>query len=89
MADNLPTPLPHRAVLAMDEELREFSKALARDHIRTGADPDQVRYRNLLRDLGATVNEKAATDPAAALTLVARLPIFAEKLLGLPAPASR
>jgi hypothetical protein len=47
-------------------------------------DPDQTQ-KNLLRDLREAVNEKAATDPAAALALVARLPIYAEKLLGLPA----
>ena len=55
-------------------------------------DPDQAQYRNLLRDLRDlrdAVNEKAATDPAAAVALIARLPIFAEKLLGVPAPAGR
>jgi len=52
-------------------------------------DPEQSQYRSLLNTLRDTVNERAATDPAAALALVARLPIYAEKLLGLPAPAIR
>ena len=51
-------------------------------------DPEQAQLRNVLRELQSALNEKAA-DPAAGLALIARLPIFAEKLLGLPAPASR
>ena len=51
-------------------------------------DTEQAQLRNALRELQSALNEKAA-DPAASLALIARLPIFAEKLLGLPAPASR
>ena len=53
-------------------------------------DPEPTPYRrDLLRELGIAVNEKAAGDPEAALALITRIPIFAERLLGLPAPTSR
>ena len=52
-------------------------------------DPEQSGQRWTLTQLRDTVVDKATTDPAAALALVARLPIYAEKLLGLPAPVSR
>ena len=60
-----------------------------RANIEAQSDPGLAPYRNLLSSLASAVNDKAATDPEAALALITRLPIFAEKLLGLPEPANR
>ncbi len=48
-----------------------------------------ITQRNLLSQLRDAVNEKAANDPAAALSLVTRLPFYAERLLGIAPPTVR
>lgn len=47
--------------------------------------------QDLLRDLRDAIDKRAAADPAAALAFVARLPIYADRLLGNPqgTPSSR
>ena len=53
-------------------------------------DPELTRWhRDLLIDLRTAFNEKATTDPSATLALVARVPVFAERLLGLAPSANR
>jgi len=62
-------PLPHL------ERLRQ-NLALWLDEPDLG-----TQQQTVLRDLGEAIEKQAATDPAAALALVLRLPLFAERLL--------
>lgn len=50
-------------------------------------DPEYSVQRRLLSELRDAFNERANTDPVAAMALIARLPLYAERLLGLPGSA--
>ncbi len=47
-----------------------------------------LTQQNLLRSLREAFDQRAAIDPVAALTFVARMPLYADRLLGAPAGAA-